>query len=89
MDFRRFRDALRETNAALFAMHSADLDRKAADLKRAVEEGWFKYVLLGGALAGAALGLSENETLKYLGYGMLLETVVCGGLVYSCPRNRE
>ena len=62
----------------------ASLEQRAEGLRKAVEDGWFKYFLMGAATVGAGLvytGLTnDNDYVAGIGYGALAMT----GL-YSLP----
>lgn len=93
MDFRKLRDAISETDATMHEIHLAIFEQRAEVLKRSVEDGSFKYILLGGTAAAAYTALIgrtyENETIEYIGYGGLLMSAVYGSIIYGPPLFRR
>ena len=82
--FQRAEQTLKETDEALEIIAIASLEQRAKGLRKAVEDGWFKYFLMGAATVGAGLvytGLTnDNDYVAGNGYGTLAMT----GL-YSLP----
>ncbi|MBS3080172.1 hypothetical protein J4221_01765 [Candidatus Pacearchaeota archaeon] len=78
------KQTLNEVDKALETIAVASLEQRAEGLRKAVEDGWFKYFLMGAATVGAGLvytGLTnDNDYVAGIGYGTLAMT----GL-YSLP----
>lgn len=94
----RLEEGILELFIAHGELDTTILEQKAEGLKRAVEEGWFKSFLLGGAAVGAGLVYagtkSDNKYVAGIGYGMLaidgLYALGCYGIPYlRTLRNRN
>lgn len=76
MYIQRAIETIKEVNRDLGEISRASLEMRAEGLKRAVEEGWFKHLLIGGGIAGASLlyaGMTnDNAYAAGIGKGMLV-----------------
>jgi hypothetical protein len=72
------KEVLSQIDEGLETIAVASLEQKAKGLRKAVEDGWFKYYLIGAATAGTGLvyaGLTnDNDYVAGIGYGTLAMT---------------
>ncbi|MFH1063725.1 MAG: hypothetical protein V1729_01450 [Candidatus Woesearchaeota archaeon] len=78
-----FLDEIVDTSTELFKRR---VESQGEAYRQAVEEGWFKYFLIGAGAVGAAIvtkGLiQENETATAFGAGILVMDALYSSIIY-------
>lgn len=71
----RVRETLRELRKTHKEIITASYEMRLQGLRNAVENGWFKYYLIGAGIVGVGLvymGTGSNEHIANIGKGILI-----------------